>query len=176
MLRIKKEIKIKMEQDFILTFSFTCSKMKLSFILSCRGDIMSQRSSNYTTKQSEAVLTYLKTQKGNHVTAGQVVKHFEEIGVSIGRTTIYRQLEKLVQEGKVKKYVIDSVSGACFQYSDECENQDEYIHLKCENCGVVIHLNGENLPDVAQNIRNKYDFEINVNKTVFYGKCKNCRQ
>lgn len=135
---------------------------------------MSKRPSNYTTKQSEAVLAYLEAQKGSHVNAAQIVEHFEEADISIGRTTIYRQLEKLVRDGKVQKYVIDSTSGACFQYSDERGNTNEHFHLKCENCGEVIHLEGKILPGVVQNILHQYEFEVNVNKTVFYGKCKAC--
>lgn len=136
--------------------------------------MLSRRPSNYITKQSAAVLAYLESQKDSHMTAAQVVEHFEESDVLIGRTTIYRQLEKLVRGGKVRKYVIDGTSGACFQYIDEKENKAEHFHLKCENCGEVFHLYGEILPGVTKNIRNKYEFEVNVNKVIFYGKCSAC--
>lgn len=134
---------------------------------------MSRRPSSYTTKQGKAVLACLESQKGAHVTAAQIAEHLEQAGVSIGRTTIYRQLERLSRDGRVRKYAIDG-AGACFQYADGCGDMGEHFHLKCEGCGEVVHLNGGMLPGITQDIRNNYEFEVDVNKTVFYGRCGTC--
>ena len=72
--------------------------------------------SRYKTKQKETLLQYLETIPGTHVTAGDVCEHFKKQGTTIGQSTIYRQMESLVDEGILNKYIIDGNSPACFEY------------------------------------------------------------
>lgn len=132
---------------------------------------MGGRPSTYTTRQGEAVLAYLASQKGRHVTAAQVAEH---LGNIIGRTTVYRQLDRLVREGRLRRYMLDEAAGACFQYVEENEGAGEHFHLKCEACGKLIHMDGKALPDVTGGILQHYAFEVDVNRTVFYGRCRAC--
>jgi Fur family ferric uptake transcriptional regulator len=109
-----------------------------------------------------------------HLTAAQIAVHFAENGAAVSRTTIYRQLDRLVREGKVRKYVVDENTAACYQYSDESPCGGIHYHLKCDKCGELIHTNGKALPPIARAIRDGYDFEIDINRTVFYGVCGTC--
>ena len=59
----------------------------------------------YKTKQMTEILTFLKSVQGRHVTVNEICDFFREKGISVGTTTIYRQLEKMVKEGLVAKYV-----------------------------------------------------------------------
>ena len=63
-------------------------------------------------------------------------------GISIGTTTVYRQLDRMVEQGLVAKYVVDGTSSACFEYLGHDEHCHKHIcfHCKCEKCGTVIHL------------------------------------
>ena len=72
----------------------------------------------YKTKHREEILNYLKTIPGVHFTAADICRHFREQGKNIGTSTVYRQIEQLVSEGLVKKYIIDESSSACFEYID----------------------------------------------------------
>ena len=95
----------------------------------------------YKTKQMTEILTFLKSVQGRHVTVNEICDFFREKGISIGTTTIYRQLEKMVKEGLVAKYVIDGSSSACFEYiGDHGEEHENCYHCKCEKCGKLIHL------------------------------------
>jgi Fur family ferric uptake transcriptional regulator len=133
-----------------------------------------KRPERYNTKQSEAVLAYLSSIEDGHVTAAQILEHFEKEDVTIGLTTIYRHLDKLTADGKVRRYTIDGTSGACYQYVDEHENCQEHFHLKCEDCGALLHLQCDTLGDLQQHMLEDHEFQINAMKTVFYGKCKTC--
>ena len=135
---------------------------------------MGDRPANYITKQGEAVLAFLQSQTGKHFTVARIEAHFAKNGVTIGLTTIYRQLDKLAREGKIRKYSIDENTAACYQYVEEPDRNDVHFHLKCERCGELIHANGKALPGIARSIRNDYGFEINAGHTVFYGVCGNC--
>jgi len=133
-----------------------------------------KRPANYTTKQREAVLAYIASLNGNHATAAQIAEYFENKKIPVSRTTIYRHLEKLTENGEVRKYTMDGISGACFQYITKGEEYPEHFHLKCENCGELIHLQCYTLDEVKNHVLNKHDFEINTKKIVLYGKCHNC--
>ena len=132
-----------------------------------------KRPANYHTRQGQSVLDYMKSLEGDHVTVNQVVRHFEDADEAVGQTTVYRHLEKLAAEGKIRKYAIGGKS-ACYQYIDNEKNCREHFHLKCEHCGSLIHADCDFLDEIERHLLHKHKFQINMVKTVFYGTCKNC--
>ena len=133
-----------------------------------------KRSPNYNTKQRKAILNYIVSLKDAHVTAAQIAEYFKNEDAPIGRTTIYRHLDKLEETGKVRKYITDSISGACYQHINNGENCNSHFHLKCENCGELQHIECDVLSELRHHILDEHAFEVNALKTVLYGKCVNC--
>ena len=133
-----------------------------------------KRPSKYNTKQGEAILSYLASLGGEHVTAAQIAAHFGAEDSSVGLTTVYRHLEKLTKNGKVRKYTMDDSSAACYQFAREEEGRDERFHLKCEICGALTHLQCGTLEQITAHVHAIHSFQINPSKTVFYGTCPNC--
>ena len=137
-----------------------------------------QQRSKYKTKQRETLLDYLASVSGEHVTAADICEHFSAAGTAIGKATVYRQLESLVDEGLLNKYVIDGTSPACFEYVAE-ENHahgDVCFHCKCEKCGRLIHLHCDALAEIQSHLSADHSFQLNVHRTVFYGLCDRCRE
>jgi Fur family ferric uptake transcriptional regulator len=133
-----------------------------------------KRPGAYNTQQGKLILDYLASTGDSHVTVHQILRHFEDEGADIGQTTIYRHLEKLAEDGKVRKYVLSEGKSACYQYINQ-EACREHFHLKCEVCGGLIHLDCDFLNVIQRHVRENHDFEINMLKTVFYGKCEKCK-
>ena len=133
--------------------------------------------SKYKTKQRERIIEYLSTVPGVHVTAGDVTAHFREQGTEIGQSTIYRQLESLVDDGIINKYTIDKNSPACFEYvgTENHEGHTACFHCKCEKCGRLIHLHGEQLDHFRTFLSEQHGFQLDPKRTVFYGLCEECR-
>lgn len=132
----------------------------------------------YKTKQMSEVLSFLKSAKGRHVTAGEVCEHFRAAGISVGTTTVYRNLERLVEQGLAAKYVIDGTTSACFEYTGG-SNTDSGVscyHCKCEKCGKLIHLQCDEVDTLIRHMREHHDFEMDSIRTVFYGICSVCRE
>ena len=128
----------------------------------------------YNTKHRDALLTYLKSRPGIHMTAADVCSYFRAEGEAIGTTTVYRQLEELLAEGRIKKYVIDENSSACYEYLGAgCEQPDAY-HLKCEKCGRLIHLECDEITAFEAHIAAHHKFTVDRSRTVFYGICEEC--
>ena len=127
----------------------------------------------YKTKQRAIIEALLKNSKG-HLTVDDICKKLENSGKNVGRTTVYRTLEKLEKEGIVRKYSAVGES-CCYQYvskSDECH---DHFHLKCESCGRLIHLECEELSSISSHIAEHHGFSVNPFKTVFYGVCEVCK-
>jgi Fe2+/Zn2+ uptake regulation proteins len=133
-----------------------------------------KRPSSYNTKQREAVLAYVVSLGNTHVTAAQIVGHFQNEKIPVGRTTIYRQLEKLVRDKTLRKYRVDGIAGTCYQYAASDVEQQKHLLLKCEDCGELVHLSCDILDEIHRHIYQDHTFKVNTTKTVFYGKCETC--
>lgn len=130
----------------------------------------------YKTRQMAELLAFLKSVQGSHVTVSDICDHFQNEGIAVGTTTVYRNLEKMVSEGLVAKYVVDGVSSACFEYIGEKENCVFPVcyHCKCERCGKLIHLQCNEVESLRQHLMEQHGFEMNALRTVFYGICEEC--
>lgn len=129
----------------------------------------------YKTKQSSEILSCLQSFGGNHITVQMILQYFTEQGKNIGVATVYRQLDKLEQEGIVRKFISDGKTGACYQLiGDDCLETANHYHLKCEKCGALIHLHCDTLDSLEEHILADHGFSVNPLKTVFYGICKDC--
>ncbi len=136
---------------------------------------MEQRS-KYKTKHRKVLLEYFETLPGSHVTANDICEYFREKGAPIGLSTVYRQLESLVDEGIISKYIIDSNSPACFEYTGSGVHEDKEVcfHCKCEKCGALIHLHCDELEQIQAHLYEEHRFRLNPMRTVFYGTCEQC--
>ena len=129
----------------------------------------------YQTKQMKQILAYLQTIEGTHVTAADVCSYFKEQGINVGTTTVYRNLEKMVEQGLVAKYNVDGTSSACFEYiGDHGEEHENCYHCKCEKCGKLIHLQCNEVESLKQHMQQHHDFQMDPHRTVFYGICGEC--
>ena len=130
----------------------------------------------YKTKQRDTLIQYLETKKGVHITANDVCEFLKKDGIAIGQATVYRQLERLVDEGVISKYIIDANSPACFEYigleSHGCA--ETCFHCKCEKCGKLIHLHCEEINEIGEHLLKEHKFKLNSMRTVFYGVCDEC--
>ena len=132
---------------------------------------------SYKTKHRDQILKILQEHEREHMTAGQVLDELRARGVSIGVATIYRQLDRLVEEGAVNKYMVDAVTGACYEFKGEHGAQSAYVHGKCEKCGKVVHIERRTMEAAMQNLSGGGDsgFELDCARTLFYGICRDCR-
>ena len=131
----------------------------------------------YKTRQRQELLDYLRSAGGDHITVNDVCGHFQRHGKPIGTATVYRQLERMVDEGLVNKYLIDAASPACFEYvGRESHGGETCYHCKCEQCGKLFHLHCGELKGLSAHLLEEHGFQINPMRTVFYGLCEACRR
>ena len=125
----------------------------------------------YMTKQQRAVLDCVRAAQGG-CHAAALCESLHQKGEKIGLTTVYRQLERLEQQGLLHKIVTDE--GARYQYCDAHEHNGECFLLKCENCGRIQHVDCSHLGELYRHLMADHGFAINPRKTLFYGLCEDC--
>lgn len=127
----------------------------------------------YNTKQGDLILKLMEESSGEHMTADGIVCALKDKGFAVGKSTVYRHLEKLTKEGTVKRFVMHDGESACFQYVGNGCAKNHY-HLKCSVCGKLLHVECEYLDNVAKHIYNHHGFTLDEESTVLYGVCAQC--
>lgn len=131
---------------------------------------------SYRTRQQEELRRILEKTPGRHYTVAQLRTLLMESGQPIGTTTIYRQLDKLVEDGVVQKYLLETGDSACYAFIGEHEECASHFHCKCEECGQLIHMDCEELAAIQKHILDHHGFCWNMGRTIFYGICDQCRK
>lgn len=132
-----------------------------------------KRPKEYNTRQSADILSYVISCQNEFITAGQISEHLKNLGKNIGLTTIYRHLDKLESAGKVRRYVIDGVSCASYQYVGGSGEKD-HLRLKCESCGGLFNVECDFADELERHFAADHRFIVNTDKIVLYGKCERC--
>ena len=126
----------------------------------------------YITKNKLTVINCLKANQNSHMTIEQMEK---ELKGKVPLASIYRIVDQLVEEGLVKKYVIDRNSSACFQYVGD-GNEHSHFHMLCTKCGKLFHLECEEVNRLVKHIEDEHGFSVDVSKVNLYGVCKDCQR
>lgn len=131
----------------------------------------------YRTKQRAQIIEYLETTRGQHLTAKAVSAALDEAGLGIGAATVYRQLDRLVDEGLMRKYYIGEGEAACYEYVGEhAECAHEHcFHCLCTSCGRLVHVECHDLAQLGEHLQDHHGFSIDPMRTVFYGLCEDCQ-
>ena len=101
-----------------------------------------------------------------------VLKLLKDENKDVPLASIYRNIDKFLEEGLIRKYVVND-NASCFQIVDEKESN--HFHLLCSKCGKLIHLECDEVGDLIQHIEKEHNFEIDISKINLYGLCPSCR-
>lgn len=129
---------------------------------------------NYKTRQKTAILQCIEGMGDKHFTIDELCDILNKKGETAGRTTVYRMVEKLSNDGVLQKYVMPQGESSCYQYVGVDNRCHEHFHLKCERCGSLIHMDCDEMDTLAKHIKEHHGFNLNPLKTVIYGVCEGC--
>lgn len=132
------------------------------------------KQTNYKTKQKTAILQCIKGMGDKHFTIHGLCETLSKNGDAVGRTTVYRMVEKLSNDGILRKFTMPQGDSSCYQYVGEGNHCHEHFHLKCEKCGNLIHMECDDMNNLAEHIKSHHGFSLNPLKTVIYGVCEGC--
>ncbi|MBQ9544565.1 MAG: transcriptional repressor [Clostridia bacterium] len=127
------------------------------------------RPQSYRTAQKESVLRFLEKNRGEHFTLESLCERLADEGASVGKTTVYRCLERLCAAGSVRKTT--EGRSACYSYG--CCDRSHY-HLICRECGKLIHVDCAELDRLRGHFLDEHGFEIDPFATTISGRCADC--
>ena len=124
----------------------------------------------YITKNKIKILNCLKENSSEHMTIEQIAILLNK---QVPLASIYRNIDELVEEGIVRKYIIDHNNSSCYQYMGDSHN---HFHLLCTKCGKLIHLECDEVNHLIKHIEIDHNFSIDISRITLYGLCQDCRE
>ena len=92
-------------------------------------------------------------------------------GQPVGRATVYRTLEKLIELGLVERLDL-GVAGT--RYEAARTGADHHHHVVCERCGEVLPFADKGLERALDKVASSLDFEVFGHEVVLRGRCGDC--
>ena len=127
----------------------------------------------YSTKQKRGILNFLKEHELENFSVDDLVFHLEQEGDKIGRSTVYRHLEALAEQGSVRKY--QNAQGMTqYQHVSDDGRCDRHFHMLCKNCGRLWHVDCEWMESLEKHISEEHGFTLDPRDTMLVGICARC--
>lgn len=149
---------------------YMCYNMRTVLIL----EVLMQ-ALKYNTAAREAIVAFFSENPDRQYTTEQVFENITnaECPKAPGKSTVYRLISKLWQEGYLRRFRDGNDSNYLYQYAcgGGCE---EHLHMKCTVCGKVYHLECEKSEDLMGHVLCEHGFKINGGISMLYGQCSDC--
>jgi len=107
---------------------------------------------------------------GRQLTAEQLYRSLRRQVPGIGRATVFRTLETLVDAGVARRLELE---GHVYAYV-ACLPKHHH-HLACTRCGRVEEIDEAYVTPIARRLAADLGFEIDDARLDFYGRCAACR-
>lgn len=121
------------------------------------------------TKQKELIMQILSNDK-SHPSIKDIYKKVRVIDERIGQATVYRNINQLVNMGKIKKI---SINGDCFHYDSNLNN---HCHFVCKSCNQIIDIFDEELYECIKNVSQNHHVTVEEYEVIFRGYCEKCKK
>lgn len=125
------------------------------------------------TKNREAILTIIYSAE-KPISANDILEKLAKEGLEPNKTTVYRKLDLLKQEGLIREVMIDSTT-AFYERTD----MHHHHHVICLNCKKIadFHPNEElehSIEKTEKNLLKEKSFKTVQHSFEFFGYCKEC--
>lgn len=134
-----------------------------------------QLKKEYSTKYKACILQYIKEHEQQRFSAYDIYSYMESKENKPNLTTVYRNLDKLMENGTLLKYKSAEDDCCLYQYVKPHANCHEHLHLQCSKCGKVIHLECEFMNEVKAHLLEHHGFLLECSNSSLSGICEECR-
>jgi Fur family ferric uptake transcriptional regulator len=128
----------------------------------------------YNTEQKKLLLDFLEKNHDSSYTIDEITNELKARGATVGKSTVYRLMTRLVEEKRVKRQLSDGSRKAIYRITldSHCHN---HLHLQCIKCGKVLHLDEEVSDKLLDTVKQINNFSVSEEDTVLMGKCADCK-
>jgi Fe2+ or Zn2+ uptake regulation protein len=127
------------------------------------------RQGRRATAQLALVLDAVRRSGNEHPTAEWVYARVRRVLPSISLGTVYRNLQRLVEEGRIGAAHLGARS---LRYDPTPTSHD---HLLCEHCGRVIDLPADASAALLEAV-GRSGHEVTSHALLVFGRCRACRE
>jgi Fur family transcriptional regulator, peroxide stress response regulator len=127
------------------------------------------REGRRATPQLAVVLEAVRTSGTEHPTAELIYDRVRRVLPSISLGTVYRNLQRLVQDGRIGSAQLGARS---LHYDPTPTAHDHFV---CRTCGRVEDLVLER-PEPLHEAAARAGHEVTSHTLVLYGRCQRCRE
>jgi Fur family ferric uptake transcriptional regulator len=120
------------------------------------------------TRPRRVILEYIHD-KGNHLTAEEIISYVHGQFAHINKSTIYRTLDLLEKNECVFKS--ESMDQTIYHHAAE----GHHHHLVCSKCGKTVDCDEDVFSPVEKILEKKLGFQVNFKHVVMNGLCKECK-
>ena len=130
----------------------------------------------YKTKARELIISYLKENCDRRFTAREIYDYVTKNAEGVNRITIYRNLDRMCEQGDLAKFKEPNQDAWYFQYSEGHKHCNHHMHAQCSECGTIFHLENSFVDDFENRLRDAYGLDVNASKTIIIGVCDDCNK
>ncbi len=131
-------------------------------------------SNGYNTRQRNEILDFLKNNPDKNLSVDDIALALASSGTKVGKTTVYRYMDKLTHEGTVRKYSVADSKSAYYEYISDGHSCLTHYHFKCTDCGHLLHVDCSMMDNVFSHMKSHHGFAADNAKTIIYGLCSQC--
>lgn len=128
----------------------------------------------YKTKVVQLLEDYIQNSHDKCFHAHDAYDYIFQKGIKVNISTIYRNLEQLVEDEKIIKYKSGNNNVWMYRINQKLSQCHEHLHLQCKECGKIIHLSKESMQEIAYILEKNYHFFIDCDISTIGGLCKTC--
>lgn len=130
----------------------------------------------YRTEQRKKLSAFFESHPDLAISAKDLAEALSEgDGPTLSTSAIYRNLDRLEQEGVIVRYASKNRRENLYRYvqSENCENR---LHLACVQCGKTYHMARTLSEELLKQVGQIDGFLIDTEKTAILGLCEDCRK
>lgn len=129
----------------------------------------------YHTKCKDLILKYAETHAERRFSAADVFSYLKEQGSQVNLTTVYRNLEKMIENKLLIKFKTAEQESALYQFVKPHGNCHEHLHMQCSVCGKVMHLECCLMNEIMEHLKMYHGFMLECTGSVLNGICADCK-
>ena len=123
------------------------------------------------TKQRKIIIDILLSSRKHLMTAGQIYEEVRKNNLPLNFSTVYRNLETLLECGLIKKVSLQDGT-ASYEYN----RHDHHHHLICLHCNDAEMIDYCPYDEINRHIEEHTKFFPVEHRFEIYGYCEKCRE
>lgn len=128
---------------------------------------------NYHSKNKDFIVDFFASHP-DHAYSAKDIYASSLADRKMNLATVYRNLEKLSEEGILQKRMKTDGEEALYQYMGE--HCHEHLHMICSSCGKIIHLDCRFMGTLQEHLFEDHGFVLEAGDSVLRGICQECQK